>query len=58
MKVFEPVPQIDRVEKTNYASSDRLYGRHVLYNSHELYLLAYRSGSAPMLGSVENIVPH
>ena len=45
------------VQKADFFGNTRLWGRHVLYNTHELYLGATSSGPSPMMGSVEDITP-
>ena len=58
-KVSEITPKITYIENGDVAGGNsRLWQRNVLYNTHELYLLGYKSSGAPLLGSVENISPN
>lgn len=56
-KVTEVTPIVAFVEKGNFFGNTRLWGRHVLYNSHELYLLGQKSSSPPIIGQITNIFP-
>jgi len=56
-KVTQVTPTISFVEKGDFFGNTRLWGRHVLYNQHELYLLGQSSGSGPSMGRVEEITP-
>lgn len=56
-KVYDPKPSLVFIQQTNYVGSGRLYNRHVLYNSHELYLGAKSSGGLPPEGYVEDKTP-
>ena len=56
-KVTNPTPILQFVEKGDFFGNTRLWGRHILYNTHELYLLGQHSSSSPSVGCIENKSP-
>jgi len=68
MQVSDITPELVFVEKGDYFGNTRLWGRHILYNTHELYLGPKKSSkapdaqvfiqSSPKVSSVENVIPN
>ena len=58
MKVDNITPKITFVEKGDFYGNTRLWGRHILYNTHELYLLGHKSSSTPIIGQISTKQPN
>jgi hypothetical protein len=54
-KVSNPFPNLTFVERGDFFGNTRLWGRHILYNTHELYLGATSSGPNYINGYVNEI---